>query len=1272
MTSNPTHSAIFSDPRRKPRAIASALSAALLAALLLAASAHGAAPERLFRLEAEGGGAGELSGPTGIAVDPSAKRLYVTESNNRISEYTVWGAFVRAWGWGVADGAAELQVCGPSEPELAPPPSLCRGGLAGVGRGQMKGQQEGITVDGAGDLWVADLQNHRLQEFSPTGQFLLMVGGKVNATKVGEGAPSAQQNLCPVDPGDVCQAGTVGSAPGYFADIFEGFKPPDGAGFRNSYGNYIAYSSTADAILVGDKDRIQVFNLDGSLREAISFQGELAAFHEKPVIGLATDSAGDIYLVVGGLDDVYKLSPAGVPLDPGKPGASKFALEDPKGVLAVDDAGDVYGSDRALNSEDNGFGRVLEFDAAGNQLLPTSEEEAEALFFPYLPYHAPSISGLAANRCPGQAAPGNLYLTSSSLYGYGTPPIACEPPPSLPPDVTAQYATAVNSHDATLRAEINPRFWPDATYYLEYGTGKCSATGCPSRKPLAPGSLLTPASVNAVLKTADVVLTGLSPGTTYHYRFVAQSGGGGPVYGVDPDATGPAQASFADGLEGTFRTFSQPSIPPACPANEALRTGPSAALPDCRAYELVSPLDKGGGDAAFLPATQIPFELNSSSTSGDRFTYASMTPFAQPESAPYIAQYLAGRDPQSGWHSESISPPRTSPSLAGNLSLNNEYKAFTPDLCTAWLRHNSKSTLSQDAVPGYPNLYQRQNCGSTGYEALSTGAPPTRPAKSYDLNLEGYADQDPSRSIFVAADALTPDAPVLPELGVGKEFQLYEHTPGGLHFICHLPDGTPYTAACAPGMAAGEPDDNAAAVQNAISADGSKVFWTAYKDGLGTGEPEGLFGKIYLRQNSDQPQSKISGTGKCSEPAKACTIAVSESVTPEPAQYWAAADDGSKAIFRVKAGPLAGNLYEFDVATKTPHLIAGSVESPMGISEDASRVYFASTKVLGEGASEGAKAGAHNLYLYEAPEKAGEPDSFTFIMALSASDLLNSTEGHPGPVFELPNGRSSVLSADGLHAAFTSSAPAPTGYDNRDAESGQLDQEVYLYDAAQHRLLCVSCNPTGARPRGVVTLQDGGGQHWSAARLPARSRALLNFPRPLSTGSDRLFFESHEALVPGDSNGTWDVYEWEAPGTGTCTEASSTYGEASGGCVELISSGQSPQPAKLLDADPSGSNVFIGTQASLIPADPGLNDVYDARIGGGFAEPTRTAACEGEACQGPLAPPNDPTPASSSFEGAGNVTEKPAKKKHKAQKKRKHAKHHKRAGRSNHKRGAGR
>jgi hypothetical protein len=98
-----------------------------------------------------------------------------------------------------------------------------------------------------------------------------------------------------------------------------------------------------------------------------------------------------------------------------------------------------------------------------------------------------------------------------------------------------------------------------------------------------------------------------------------------------------------------------------------------------------------------------------------------------------------------------------------------------------------------------------------------------------------------------------------------------------------------------------------------------------------------------------------------------------------------------------------------------------------------------------------------------------------------------------------------------------------------------------------------------------------------------------------------------------------DVYEWESPGEGSCSEGNASYSAKAGGCVYLISDGKSPEPAYFGDADPSGQNVFFFTSDSLVPADgDNLYDIYDAAENGGLAAQFNPAAvpCAGEACQG--------------------------------------------------------
>ena len=238
-----------------------------------------------------------------------------------------------------------------------------------------------------------------------------------------------------------------------------------------------------------------------------------------------------------------------------------------------------------------------------------------------------------------------------------------------------------------------------------------------------------------------------------------------------------------------------------------------------------------------------------------------------------------------------------------------------------------------------------------------------------------------------------------------------------------------------------------------------------------------------------------------------------------------------------------------------------------------------------------------------------------------------------------------------------------TGYDNANANGGQADEEVYLYDAESNRLLCASCNPGGEpdhfqAPEGVFDTEHAGegvgllvdrpetwSNRWLAGSIPGWGFSsftsglpyALYQPRYLSD-SGRLFFDSPDALVPADQNGKEDVYQYEPQGVGSCT--------FSGGCIGLISSGSSSQESTFLDASESGNDVFFMTSTQLVPADTdNAFDVYDAHVCS-TATPclsstnSSSQACESTgACRpaGPWTPPQVAPPASASYSGPGNT-----------------------------------
>ncbi len=797
-----------------------------------------------------------------------------------------------------------------------------------------------------------------------------------------------------------------------------------------------------------------------------------------------------------------------------------------------------------------------------------------------------------------------------------------------PFEIEDTWASQVHIDSAVLHAEVNPLGFP-ATAYFQYvddakyqSSGFTEATSSPDV-----GGGDAPIGLGAGEKAVriEIPLSALSQGTTYHYRVVAQN-----------------TFVSAGGPERTFTTFEVPGKPNTNCPNQEFRTGASVRLPDCRAYEMVSPLDKNGGDVASGRVTRSAGTFAKGSAGGGMVTFSSLRSFAAPQAAPLVSQYLAVRGPEE-WSTRSITPPRANPPIYGP-GVAGQYKSFSEDLCSAWLMQEADFPLVPEAPAGVTNLYRRGNCGEDSYELLSSIAPkgfgPGKTDPEYYLPIPQGHSVDESHSVFRASSELTSDA-----CKTSGIFQVYVTSrEGPLRLISILPPNKGNKAVCSHStvgtmvgrLSDGFREDN---VYHAVSADGSRVFWTDSESSV----PNVAFagsgpGKLYVRINATEAPSKVLA-GKCTEPEKACTQAVSESGST---QYWGADLQGTSAIYTVEA-----DLFEYDVEAAKSQLIAKGVKSIIGQSDDASRIYFVSTEVLsgGQENSEGdvALAGKANLYL-------AEGGSFTFIAGMDSEEVqtgLNvpTTGFLPSSPGNLrPDLRTSRVSADGLHLAFTSVAPL-TGYDNTDVVSGHPDTEVYLYDAdpgpGAGQLACVSCNPSGARPKGreIVASSEGKPARWAAAVLPGWSEQLQP-SRLLSEAGDRLYFNSIDALVPRDTNGKQDVYEWErASGAEHCEEAGAgLFAKSSGGCISLISSGQSAEDSEVIDASADGSDVFFTTGSSLLPQDPGLVDVYDAREGGGYpAPPNPIPSCEGEACQGPLVPPNDPTPSSSAFEGAGNV-----------------------------------
>lgn len=1155
------------------RGLGASILICLVGFALAVPNAHAEVPAQLWTT-CEEGSDGACNLPRGVAANPATGHVYVADqSNARVLEFSVWGDLVRAWGWdvvasGPGDSGTGFEICVPADGDI------CKAAAPGTGAGQFAQVTDptgplGLALDSAGAVYAVDFLNRRVQKFDSEGNFLLMFGGDVNKTKVDEGAPEAAQNVCTAASGDVCQAGTEGAGNGQFG------------AWR--IGSFIAVDS-GDKVYVGDQNRIQRFDTGGVYQAQIAQPGET-------VQSLAVDEAGNLYVAYwqnanNSKPDVRKLSPVGIPIAP-----TTFPVPNPR-AIAVDAEENVYVFDRA-NTE------VLQFSSSATLLTKFAEDLSAGQ------------TGIGTNTGACGMEGTAVYVTNTSpsfLRAYSpTPDPALCPPPNRPPLIVEQYAVSVGIGEATVGAAINPRFRSDATYYVEYGLVDCAVGPC--ERSLFPGVPLTSAVTNEpVAATAE--LGGLQPDTTYHFRFVAESSGGGPTFGPDE----------------TFTTFPPEPAPPAC-ANDDFRIGFAAFLPDCRAYEMVSPLDKNNGDIrAGVNVSNLEQLYAQASLDGGKLTYSSATAFGDTEGAPYASQYIASRDPSTGWATHSITPPRET-NIAGGSSdfLSNQFVAFSSDLCTGWLFWDGDPPLGDPPTPGlegYRNLYRRSNCGTSadGYEALTTRQPSTTLAnadteKGFNPVLQGFS-ADGTHAVFRANDALPVDegpAPNPGKAGSGSNRQLYEvYDEGKLRLVSVLPDGTASKQQNTAGLFTSYTIGSAT---NAVSTDGSRIFWTSalLANQVGT---------LYVRIDG-QETVQVSGTF--------------------PAAFSAATPSGSKALFTE-----AGDLRLFDVATETSTTLAGGVQGVAGASQDLSRVYFVSVQQLDPNPnSEGdlPVGGQPNLYLWEAGKGS------TFVATLTGAE--GSAGSPPSGVTGLSVSnyalaiRLSRVSPDGQHLAFVSRMPL-TGYDNTDVESGEADTEVFRYAAASDVLHCVSCNPSGARPSGSAEGISGRGGSaetvLNAAAVIPGWQGHFHARRVLSADGQRLYFESFDPLLPRDRNDSLDVYQWQSAGKGDCKLTSAHFFAENGGCLALISAGvEDSGDSDFIDATPTGDDVFFRTEDSLVAQDTGLVDIYDARVNGGFPPPPPPPqpCSQADPCPPGTPAPQFPVPASRSTSGPGNLDNSP-------------------------------
>ncbi len=869
-----------------------------------------------------------------------------------------------------------------------------------------------------------------------------------------------------------------------------------------------------------------------------------------------------------------------------------------RAVFEFDPAGDFIGEITGTSSGAFNEPRGIATSSAGNVYVADSTEET--------------------NRIRRQAEAG-LEPLPGLLDVFG-PAIT-----SASPTIESESVSDLTATSATLHANIDPT-GVDTSYYFEL----CRESAC-TTVPAPPG---TDIGAGEVTQAVSQPFSGLQANTIYTYRVIATFAGG---------------ASTVAGAVQTFTTQTE---------------GASVVLPDGRAWEMVSSPEKGG-----IGLEAIPREggLIQAAADGSGLTYIALAPEGSPEGnrVPTFSQLLAKRS-STAWLSKGITLPGEHATGAITGEGKQEYRAFTPDLELSLVEPLGLSTKAEPALSledledptTERTIYTRH---TEGCEAPPSSCYSAVVNKGNVLPGTKFGGQEgPKKGIqFVNATSdmshivFKSEVPLTAEPASATE-NLYEWTAGQLQLVNVLPNKEPAKAARLGGEFLS---------RNALSSNGSRVIFSIPG------------GHLYTRDMTSGETVQVDATQKLG----------GEEGVPV---YQTASSDGLRIFFTedtkltegATAAPKSADLYEYNVTTKKltdlsvdPHFkqtgeSAGVQGLLPGASNDGSTAYFVANGVLtstpnanGETAQPGHCVTRRNLE--EAPSGATcnlyvehegtEGEAPTFIGRLSAGDIPDWVRENGGNLENV----TSKVSESGQYFAFMSNRRL-TGYDNRDTNPEAheaADEEVFLYDAGTGHLTCASCNPSGARPKGVF---DGGGNErseegvgllndrtqiwegkWLAGQLPGwtgtEGQTAIYQSRYLSD-SGRLFFNSADQLAAADSNGRTDVYEYEPDTVGGCATQA--------GCTSLISSGTSTHESAFLDASANGDDVFFLTSSALVTADhdAGL-DVYDARVCGAagciVAPATPPSSCNStEECRPSSgSTPSFNTPASVITASGGNL-----------------------------------
>lgn len=548
--------------------------------------------------------------------------------------------------------------------------------------------------------------------------------------------------------------------------------------------------------------------------------------------------------------------------------------------------------------------------------------------------------------------------------------------PAVAPDVDYPFLLAAVNRTATtarITATVNPHNSTLTKCQFEYG-------------PTTAYGQIAPCSSLPTGNTAEAVtaaISGLQPLSTYHFRIVAANAVG--------TATG------GDQLLRTMAVGSEPSC-----GNAAVREEQHAAvLPECRAWEMASPLAKNGGNVVSEASTVV------SSVNGDKVSYVSRSGFPGAKSAGIIGyfQYMSQRGAD-GWSLTPISPVPNVNAIQNGLfgGPSDQGGPWSEDLSKVvmWATDLPQAT---DDLPGEINIYQEDTAtGSvqTVTQSNQLGAPGS--FFQFVNTFGTAASGDLGVIAFEAESQLVPEA-------VAGAYNAYEWDHGVLRLAGILPNGeTPAGGSSIPTSYSFGFNH----YRDSVSKDGSRVAFIASKEG----QPQ-----IYLRRNH-------TSTAWVSEPERALGGA------PENVQLQWMSPDGHHLLFSTTSQLLSGDTNEgrdlymytdgpepesednLELISAGTGLSTAATGVVLGASDDASRIYYLASGVM---------------YWHNGVVKTVMPMNHT-----SDSKGGVSPADYPGGARVTPDGKTVAVIQD-------------------PSDGGQM----YVYRAEDETLSCASCADSG-------------------------------------------------------------------------------------------------------------------------------------------------------------------------------------------------------------------